>query len=159
MMYILPGTKFVQTGIEPQFILFFDCPEEEMERRLLGRNQVYNNHEDDWLVFQQQISSFYGFIFSSFKYCFVYRINQTVTVLGKQGRVDDNIETIRKRFKVFVESSIPVVDYYETSGKVNKVLKLFNSQPTMFSNAILGPSLSVQLVEGSMMLQILIQFS
>jgi hypothetical protein len=29
----------------------------------------------------------------------------------------------------------------------------------MFSNAILGPSLSVQLVEGSMMLQILIQFS
>jgi hypothetical protein len=80
-------------------------------------------------------------------------------VLGKQGRVDDNIETIRKRFKVFVESSIPVVDYYETSGKVNKVLKLFNSQPTMFSNAILGPSLSVQLVEGSMMLQILIQFS
>jgi UMP-CMP kinase len=64
------------TGIEPQFILFFDCPEEEMERRLLGRNQ---------------------------------------------GRVDDNIETIRKRFKVFVESSIPVVDYYETSGKVNKI--------------------------------------
>ncbi len=159
MMYILPGAKFVQTGIEPHFILFFDCPEQEMERRLLGRNQVYNNHEDDWLVFHQQISSFYGFIFISFKYCFVYRINQTVTVLGEQGRVDDNIETIRKRFKVFVESSIPVVDYYETSGKVNKVLKLFNSQPTMFSNVILGPSLSVQLVEGSTMLQILIQFS
>ncbi len=158
-MYILPGTNFLQTGIEPQFILFFDCPEEEMERRLLGRNQVYNNHEDDWLVFHQQNSSFYGFIFISFKYCFVYRINQTVMVLGEQGRVDDNIETIRKRFKVFVESSIPVVDYYETSGKVNKVLKLFNSQRTMFSNAILGPSLSVQLVEGSMMLQILIQFS
>jgi hypothetical protein len=79
--------------------------------------------------------------------------------LGEQGRVDDNIETIRKRFKVFVESSIPVVDYYETSGKVNKVLKLFNSQLTMFSNAILGPSLSVQLVEGSIMFQILIQFS
>ncbi len=58
-------------------------------------------------------------------------------VLGKQGRVDDNIETIRKRFKVFVESSIPVVDYYQTSGKVNKVLELFSSQPTMFSNAIL----------------------
>jgi adenylate kinase family enzyme len=64
-------------------------------------------------------------------------ITKTVMVLGKQGRVDDNIETIRKRFKVFVESSIPVVDYYETSGKVKKVLKLFSSQPTMFSNAIL----------------------
>lgn len=30
----------MQTGIVPEFILFFDCPEEEMERRLLGRNQV-----------------------------------------------------------------------------------------------------------------------
>lgn len=64
------------TGIEPQFILFFDCPEEEMERRLLGRNQ---------------------------------------------GRVDDNIETIRKRFKVFIESSLPVVQSYEEAGKVRKI--------------------------------------
>ena len=30
----------LQTDIEPQFILFFDCSEEVMERRLLGRNQV-----------------------------------------------------------------------------------------------------------------------
>lgn len=45
----------MQTGEEPFFILFFDCPEDVMERRLLGRGQ---------------------------------------------GRTDDNIETIRKRFKV-----------------------------------------------------------
>uniref|UniRef100_A0A0D6R251 adenylate kinase n=1 Tax=Araucaria cunninghamii TaxID=56994 RepID=A0A0D6R251_ARACU len=64
------------TGIEPEFVLFFDCPEEEMEKRLLNRNQ---------------------------------------------GRVDDNIETIRKRFKVFVESSLPVVDYYDSKGKVRKI--------------------------------------
>lgn len=38
-----------------------------------------------------------------------------------QGRVDDNIETIRKRFRVFVESSLPVVEYYELKGKVRKV--------------------------------------
>lgn len=44
-----------QTGIQPELVLFFDCPEEVMERRLLGRNE---------------------------------------------GRTDDNIETIRKRFKV-----------------------------------------------------------
>jgi hypothetical protein len=31
---------FMQTGIIPEFILFFDCPEDEMERRVLGRNQV-----------------------------------------------------------------------------------------------------------------------
>lgn len=38
-----------------------------------------------------------------------------------QGRIDDNIETIRKRFRVFVEQSIPVVEYYEKQGKVRKV--------------------------------------
>uniref|UniRef100_A0A6N2NCF0 UMP-CMP kinase n=1 Tax=Salix viminalis TaxID=40686 RepID=A0A6N2NCF0_SALVM len=64
------------TKIEPAFVLFFDCSEEEMERRILNRNQ---------------------------------------------GREDDNIETIRKRFKVFLESSLPVVKYYDSKGKVQKV--------------------------------------
>ncbi|KAF9668658.1 hypothetical protein SADUNF_Sadunf14G0026600 [Salix dunnii] len=64
------------TKIEPAFVLFFDCPEEEMERRILSRNQ---------------------------------------------GREDDNIETIRKRLKVYLESSLPVVKYYDSKGKVQKV--------------------------------------
>ncbi|CAN1149744.1 UMP-CMP kinase 3 [Linum perenne] len=64
------------TKIQPEFVLFFDCPEEEMEKRILGRNQ---------------------------------------------GREDDNIETIRKRFKVFLESSLPVIEYYDSKGKVKKV--------------------------------------
>ncbi|KAF0902565.1 hypothetical protein E2562_018061 [Oryza meyeriana var. granulata] len=63
-------------NISPEFVLFFDCSEEEMERRLLGRNQ---------------------------------------------GRSDDNIETIRKRFKVFVESSFPVIEYYDSKGIVKKI--------------------------------------
>lgn len=29
-----------QTKIEPEFVLFFDCSEEEMQQRILGRNQV-----------------------------------------------------------------------------------------------------------------------
>lgn len=64
------------TGIEPEFVLFFDCSEEEMERRLLSRNQ---------------------------------------------GRQDDNIDTIKKRFKVFMESSLPVIEYYNSRGKVRKI--------------------------------------
>ncbi|TVU37785.1 hypothetical protein EJB05_11120, partial [Eragrostis curvula] len=64
------------TKVSPTFVLFFDCSEEEMERRLLGRNQ---------------------------------------------GRVDDNIETIRKRFRVFVESSLAVIEYYSAKGKVKKI--------------------------------------
>ncbi|KAF8412825.1 hypothetical protein HHK36_000796 [Tetracentron sinense] len=64
------------TKIVPEFVLFFDCPEDEMEKRLLNRNQ---------------------------------------------GRDDDNIDTIRKRFKVFLESSLPVVDYYSSKGRVRKI--------------------------------------
>ncbi|KAL0464304.1 UNVERIFIED_CONTAM: UMP-CMP kinase [Sesamum latifolium] len=38
-----------------------------------------------------------------------------------QGREDDNIETIRKRFKVYMESSLPVIEYYKAKGKVRKI--------------------------------------
>uniref|UniRef100_A0A0E0D9X5 adenylate kinase n=1 Tax=Oryza meridionalis TaxID=40149 RepID=A0A0E0D9X5_9ORYZ len=64
------------TGTEPDLVIFFDCPEDEMVKRLLGRNQ---------------------------------------------GRVDDNIETIKKRLKVFESLNIPVVDYYTSRGKVHKI--------------------------------------
>lgn len=37
------------------------------------------------------------------------------------GRADDNAESIRKRFRTFIETSMPVVDYYEKQGKVVKV--------------------------------------
>ena len=52
---LTPYVHGLQTGIEPEFVLFFNCPEAVMEKRLLGR---------------------------------------------QEGRTDDNIETIRKRFKV-----------------------------------------------------------
>ena len=52
----------LQTGTEPDFVLFFDCPEQVMEKRLLSR---------------------------------------------QEGRTDDNIESIKKRFRVrgFMHSS------------------------------------------------------
>ncbi|KAK9145216.1 hypothetical protein Sjap_005119 [Stephania japonica] len=83
------------TGIVPEFVLFFDCAEKEMEKRLLNRNE---------------------------------------------GRVDDNIGTIRKRFKVFVESSLPVIEYYNSKGKVHKidaakpVEEVFETVKTIFSS-------------------------
>ncbi|OMO65648.1 Adenylate kinase [Corchorus capsularis] len=64
------------TKIEPEFVLYFNCPEEELERRILNRNQ---------------------------------------------GREDDNIETVRKRCKVFLESSLPVIEYYKAKGKVREI--------------------------------------
>ena len=38
------------------------------------------------------------------------------------GRSDDNLESIKKRFKTFVETSMPVVDEFESQGRVVKVL-------------------------------------
>ena len=61
-----------------QFVLFFDCPEEELERRLLERGKT-------------------------------------------SGRDDDNKESIKKRFRTFVQASMPVVERYRTEDKVVEV--------------------------------------
>lgn len=37
------------------------------------------------------------------------------------GRSDDNEESIKKRFKTFVETSMPVVEYFEKEEKVVKI--------------------------------------
>ena len=58
---------------KPKAVLFFECTEEEMEKRLLKRGET-------------------------------------------SGRADDNAETIRKRFKTFVEQSLPVKGVYEGKG-------------------------------------------
>lgn len=93
-----------QTKITPAFVLFFDCSEEEMERRLLGRKQV-------------------SFItYALFSICIPVTFLFLICLIALQGRVDDNIETIRKRFKVFVESSLPVIEHYNAKDKVKKVL-------------------------------------
>jgi UMP-CMP kinase len=67
--------KFEETVVPAKLVLFFDCPEEEMQRRLLERGKT-------------------------------------------SGRADDNAESIKKRFKVFEQTSMPVVDYYNKLGKV-----------------------------------------
>ena len=71
--------EFERTVCPSRFILFFDCPEEVMQERLLNRGKT-------------------------------------------SGRSDDNLESIKKRFKTFEETSMPVVDYYQKEGKVEKVL-------------------------------------
>jgi UMP-CMP kinase len=37
------------------------------------------------------------------------------------GREDDNAESIRKRFRTFIETSMPVVNHFEEVGKVLKL--------------------------------------
>eukprot|EP01116_Phalansterium_solitarium_P006340 TRINITY_DN1863_c0_g3_i1.p2 TRINITY_DN1863_c0_g3~~TRINITY_DN1863_c0_g3_i1.p2 ORF type:complete len:263 (-),score=71.05 TRINITY_DN1863_c0_g3_i1:143-931(-) len=64
--------------VDVKFVLFFDCPEEVMEQRLLKRGET-------------------------------------------SGRTDDNIESIKKRFRTFLESTVPVVDKYGAQDKAVKV--------------------------------------
>ena len=66
---------FEETVVISQFTLFFDCPEDVLEKRLLNRGKT-------------------------------------------SGRSDDNVESIKKRFKTFEETSMPVVDYFKKQGKV-----------------------------------------
>ena len=70
--------KFEEVVCPSNFTLFFDCPEEVMQERLINRGKT-------------------------------------------SGRADDNAESIKKRFKTFVETSMPVVDYFEKEGKVVKI--------------------------------------
>jgi UMP-CMP kinase len=70
--------KFEETVCPSKFVLFYDCPEEEMQKRLLKRGET-------------------------------------------SGRSDDNAESIKKRFKTFVETSMPVVDYFQKENRVIKI--------------------------------------
>jgi len=70
--------KFEEMVCPARLVLFYDCPEAEMERRLLERGKT-------------------------------------------SGRADDNAESIRKRFRTFVETSMPVVDHYEKEGRVVRI--------------------------------------
>lgn len=72
------AVKFEETVCPAKLVLFFDCPENVMEERLLERGKT-------------------------------------------SGRSDDNAESIRKRFRTFIETSMPVVDHFEKQGKVVKL--------------------------------------
>jgi UMP-CMP kinase len=72
------AVRFEEAVCPARFVLFYDCPEAEMERRLLERGKT-------------------------------------------SGRTDDNAESIRKRFRTFIETSMPVVDYYEKQDRVARV--------------------------------------
>jgi UMP-CMP kinase len=37
------------------------------------------------------------------------------------GRNDDNVESIRKRFKTYMEATMPIVDHFRSIGKVKEV--------------------------------------
>ena len=72
------ATEFEDRICKCQFVLFFDCPEDILEARLLERGKT-------------------------------------------SGRSDDNLESIKKRFKTFISQSMPVVNYFKQTGRVRTI--------------------------------------
>ena len=76
--------KFEEEVCESKMVLYFECPEAEMLKRLMKRGET-------------------------------------------SGRSDDNVESIKKRFRTFADTSYPVIEYFQKHGKVKKVkLSLFS---------------------------------
>ena len=51
----------------------------------------------------------------------IERINKRSETAGDEKRNDDNMEVLLKRFKVFKEQSIPIVEIFDKVGKVRKI--------------------------------------
>ncbi|ABN67773.2 Uridylate kinase (UK) (Uridine monophosphate kinase) (UMP kinase) [Scheffersomyces stipitis CBS 6054] len=74
---------------------------------------------DQALTFENQIAKS---SFTLFFECPEQVMLKRLLERGKtSGRTDDNIESITKRFRTFIETSMPVVNHFEEQGKVIKV--------------------------------------
>jgi UMP-CMP kinase len=70
--------KMAAGKVDVKFCLFYDCPMEELEKRLLERGKT-------------------------------------------SGRADDNLESIKKRFNTFQESSMPIVTGFKEQGLLREI--------------------------------------
>lgn len=68
----------MKDSCDASYLMFLDCSEEEMERRLLERGKT-------------------------------------------SGRVDDNIDSIRKRFHTYRESTMPIIEKFRAENKVRQI--------------------------------------
>ena len=51
----------------------------------------------------------------------IARIQKRGESSGDQKRNDDNMEVLKKRFNVFREQSMPIIEFYEKDNKVRKI--------------------------------------
>jgi UMP-CMP kinase len=70
--------KFEEAICPAKFVLFYNCPEDLLKRRLLERGEA-------------------------------------------SGRADDNPDSIRKRFRTFADTSMPIIDHYQKEGRVVEI--------------------------------------
>ncbi|RXH89730.1 hypothetical protein DVH24_032087 [Malus domestica] len=89
------GTKFMfmQMKFERDFVLFLDCSEGEMTRRLLNRNQIVD----------------------------VCKLVELFLMRILCGLRREELMITLKRHQVYFECTVPVVNYYSAKGKVRKI--------------------------------------
>jgi len=75
---MIQATDFENYICRCKFVLFFDCPEDILEARLLERGKT-------------------------------------------SGRSDDNLESIKKRFKTYISQTVPVVNHFKKTGRVKTI--------------------------------------
>lgn len=74
---------------------------------------------DQALSFEEQIATSAVTIFFE---CPESVMLERILQRGKSsGRTDDNVESLKKRFKTFHDTSMPVVEYFDKQGKVVKI--------------------------------------
>jgi UMP-CMP kinase len=101
--YIYATTTNIQQTYEPDTLIKIGFP-----RKM-----------DQAIKFEQAVTPS---LFTLFFDCPEATMQERLMQRGKtSGRADDNAESIKKRFKTFVETSMPVVEYFEQQGKVLKV--------------------------------------
>lgn len=99
----------------------------EITIRLLQAEMIKNDSKDGFLIdgFPRQLDQAKEFekIIGTARCVLYYEckediLEQRLLERGKtSGREDDNIDTIKKRFRTFLEASYPVIEYYQTLGR------------------------------------------
>ena len=73
--------RLLKEDVDVKFVLFLDCTEENMIRRIQSRGEAD----------------------------------------GANRRSDDNLDVLKKRFAVFREQSLPIVELFEKSNQVKRI--------------------------------------
>ena len=96
---------FEKLGIKDYKVIFIDVPDEEIVKRISGRRTCSSCGRVFNIYFDQKKKD--GICDSCGGELYI--------------REDDTEEKVRKRLKVYRESTLPVLEYYEKKGKVRRI--------------------------------------
>ncbi|EPB73201.1 adenylate kinase [Ancylostoma ceylanicum] len=133
------GEQFENEIQEAKSVIFFDVSEDILVERLLHRAKTSGRADDNMETIKKRLHTFTTATAPVVEYYEkkkkLIRIQAKGTIdeifaevskhldqlMGHNGRVDDNMETIKKRLHTFTTATAPVVDYYE---KLKKLIRI-----------------------------------